>query len=244
MSPAVLTMAAALAAAVAAALSLPGRARPGATVRRVVVAGPSTPVAPGRRLRWLWSLLAGVGAGLFLGGTLGTVAVPVIGVVAWVVLGRSEPAGLRRERERVREDLPHLVTLFGAALRSGAAPAEAMHVVCTALPGPAATRLLEVAAPLGLGADPALVWESLAHDPVLGVLGRTLARSHSTGAAVVPAVERLADDLARLARSQVEERARGVGVAAALPLGLCLLPSFLLLGIVPLVVALLAGLAL
>jgi hypothetical protein len=42
----------------------------------------------------------------------------------------------------------------------------------------------------------------------------------------------------------VEERARTVGVRAALPLGLCLLPSFLLLGIVPLVVGLLSELSL
>ena len=37
-------------------------------------------------------------------------------------------------------------------------------------------------------------------------------------------------------------RARAVGVRAALPLGLCLLPSFLLLGIVPLVVGMLSDL--
>jgi hypothetical protein len=40
----------------------------------------------------------------------------------------------------------------------------------------------------------------------------------------------------------VEERARGVGVRAAVPLGLCLLPSFVLLGVVPLVVSLLQSL--
>ena len=57
-------------------------------------------------------------------------------------------------------------------------------------------------------------------------------------------VERLADDLARSARADTEERARAVGVKAALPLGLCLLPAFVLIGIVPLVVALLSALEL
>ena len=54
---------------------------------------------------------------------------------------------------------------------------------------------------------------------------------------VVAAVERLADDLARAGRAESEDRARAVGVKAAVPLGLCLLPAFVLIGIVPLVVA-------
>ena len=57
-------------------------------------------------------------------------------------------------------------------------------------------------------------------------------------------MERLAADLARRARADVEDRARAVGVKAALPLGLCLLPAFVLVGIVPLVAGLLESLAL
>jgi pilus assembly protein TadC len=97
-----------------------------------------------------------------------------------------------------------------------------------------------VAARLRLGADPAQVWGALAADPGLAPLGRTLARAHRTGSPIVAAVERLADELARSGRADVEDRARAVGVRAAVPLGLCLLPSFLLLGIVPLAVSLVA----
>jgi hypothetical protein len=46
---------------------------------------------------------------------------------------------------------------------------------------------------------------------------------------------RLAEDLRRRDRADVESRARSVGVKAALPLGLCLLPAFVLVGVVPLV---------
>ena len=66
-----------------------------------------------------------------------------------------------------------------------------------------------------------------------------MARAHRSGAPVVAAVDRLSEELARRARADVEDRARAVGVRAAVPLGVCLLPAFLLLGIVPLV----AGLA-
>ena len=40
------------------------------------------------------------------------------------------------------------------------------------------------------------------------------------------------------AGKSAQDRARAVGVRAAVPLGVCLLPSFLLLGIVPLAVSL------
>ena len=61
---------------------------------------------------------------------------------------------------------------------------------------------------------------------------------------MVPAVGRLAEALAEAARGEVEDRARAVGVKAALPLGLCLLPAFVLLGIVPVVAGMLATLGL
>lgn len=192
-----------------------------------------------RRWRLLWALLAGAGSAALLGGSVAPVAGAVVCAVVWVVAGRAEPRGARLRREEVRRDLPHVVTLLGAALRSGAAPAVAVDLACRALPGAAADRLRPVAARLELGADPAAVWGELADDPVLGPLGRTLARTHRTGAPVVDAVDRLGDDLARRSRAEVEDRARAVGVRAAVPLGVCLLPAFLLLGIVPLV----AGLA-
>jgi Flp pilus assembly protein TadB len=225
-------------AALAAALAVPPRARLPA---RVAVAAPP---ATGwlHRHRLLWSALAGLGAFLFLGGPLAPVAAVGAAVTTWVVVGRAEPADVRRRRAAVRRDLPHLVDLFAATLRAGAAPGDGAAVAAAALPGPAAERLAGVAARLGLGLDPVQVWSGLAADPELGRLGRALARAQATGAPVVRAVERLADDLARAGRAETEDRARAVGVKAALPLGLCLLPAFVLIGIVPLVVALLTAL--
>lgn len=195
-----------------------------------------------RRYRVLWSVLAAAGAVVFVSGNAGPVAGVVAAVVTWVAIGRSEPPGERRRREAVRRDVPHVVELFAATLRAGSAPGDGIALVCAALPGPAADRLDGIAARLSLGLDPAQVWRSLADDAELGRLGRTLARSQVTGAPVVASVERLADDLSRASRAATEERARAVGVKAALPLGLCLLPAFVLIGIVPLVVALLTSL--
>lgn len=194
------------------------------------------------RLRVLWCGLTAIAGAAFVGGTFGPAVGLVAAVATWVTIGRAEPPHVRRQREGVRRDLPHIVTLFASSLRAGAAPPEAIEVVCDALPGAAADRLRAVGARLALGADPVRVWDSLAGDRELAPLGRTMARAQTTGAPVTRAVERLAEELSRSARADVEERARAVGVKAALPLGLCLLPAFLLLGIAPLVAGLLGAL--
>ncbi|HET9421891.1 MAG TPA: type II secretion system F family protein [Nocardioides sp.] len=230
----------AVAAATAVALLVPPRLR---LPEPVVPASSSTRPGWLMRHRLLWSALAGVGASVFVGGATGLVAAAAAGVATWVSIGRAEPPEERRRRESVRRDLPHVVTLLGSALSGGAAPGAAVALVCQALPGPAAARLEPLAACLALGADPAQVWATLTHDPELGALGRSLARAHASGTPVVAAVERLADDLASRARAEVEDRARAVGVKAAVPLGLCLLPAFVLIGIVPLVAGLLAELS-
>jgi Flp pilus assembly protein TadB len=229
-------------AALAAALVVPTRPRlgPPAPVRLQA----TQPAGWLHRHRALWALLAGCAGWVLLGGGAGPVGGVVVGVGTWVVIGRAEPSAVRRAREDVRRDLPYVVGLLGATLRAGAAPADGVAVVADALPGAAADRLAGVTARLALGLDPVQVWSALADDAQLGRLGRAMARSHASGAPVLGAVERLADELAGDARAETEQRARAVGVKAALPLGLCLLPAFLLVGIVPLVVGLLDGLRL
>jgi pilus assembly protein TadC len=202
----------------------------------------SRPAARPGRWRPVLCLLAGAGAGLFMGGPIGLAAAPVAAAAAWVALGRSEPSAVRRERDVVARELPHFVDLFGCALRAGASPHAALAAVVSACPGPTARRLDGALARLRMGVDPALVWGGLADDDVLATLGHTLARAESSGSSVADAVERLADELERSSLAAVEDRARAVGVKAALPLGLCLLPAFLLIGIVPTVAGLLSTL--
>ena len=196
-----------------------------------------------RRWRWMWAALAGVGAAVLLGGPMALPCGVVVAAVVAAIAARSEPRAVRLQREEVRRDLPHVVTLLAAALRAGVAPAHAVDLVCRALPGAAGERLVPLAARLRLGGDPSVVWAGLGADDPLSPLGRTLARAHRTGAPIVAAVERLAEELAQQSRAQVEDRARSIGVRAAVPLGLCLLPSFLLLGIVPLAVSLASTIA-
>jgi len=188
-----------------------------------------------RRGRWLWVGLAFAGAASLAPGRLSAAAGLAAAAGVWVVVARAEPPGVRRRREAARRELPHVVELFSVALAAGSSPGPALAAVCSALPGDAADELRGVRAGLALGRPPLEVWRELAQHPALGPLGRTMARTQLSGAPVVEAVRLLADDLAARGRLDLEDRARAVGVKAALPLGLCLLPAFLLLGIVPLV---------
>jgi Flp pilus assembly protein TadB len=135
-----------------------------------------------------------------------------------------------------------VVGLLAAAVRGGLPPADGLALVCRALPGPVADALAGLPPRIALGVPPADVWGSLAAEPALAPLGRTLARSARTGEPVADALERLGRELADRARAEVEDSARRVGVRAAVPLGLCLLPAFLLIGIVPVVGGLLEAL--
>lgn len=208
--------------------------------------GPSLPRqrelrAPG--LRPLAAVGVGLGAWLFVGGVAGVVAGPVAALAARHVLAGAESSGARREREEVERTLPHVVSLFAATLRAGAEPVAGLARVCAALPGPTAARLAPVVERSRWGASGAEVWDPLIRDDALAPLARAMVRSQVSGASVVQAVERLADELEREQLARAEDTARRVGVAAALPLGACLLPAFLLLGVVPTVASLFGSVA-
>jgi Flp pilus assembly protein TadB len=197
--------------------------------------------------RVAWQPAAAVGAGLaawvFVGGTPGVVAGVITALVARRVLDGVEAPGSRREREEVERTLPHLIDLFASILRAGAEPVAGLALVCAALPGPAAERLAPVVEQARWGASATEAWAAVGHDDALAPLARAMVRSQASGSSVVQAVERLADELERESLVRAEDAARRVGVAAAVPLGVCLLPAFLLLGVVPTVASLFGAVA-
>lgn len=199
-------------------------------------------VRTGWRRPWLLAALAGTGAAAVLPGAVGWLA--GAGAAVWVhrTTAGLATAGARELESAARAELPVLVELVSGALAAGAPVERAVAAACSAWPGAAADRLTPATARLALGADPASVWEAVSDDPVLAPLGRALSRSLSSGAPVADVVARLAVDLEDRARGEAEDRARAVGVRAALPLGLCLLPAFVALGIVPLAAGLLGSL--
>lgn len=205
--------------------------------------GADEPVSPAasavhgglRSQRLPLAALAGGGVAVAWGGSSGLVLGVGLATVVWVVATRAEPAAQRRLREQRARQLPDVVSLLALALGTGVPVAQALDQVQQARPGPAADALASVGVALGRGVEPAQAWAPLLGDPALARLARGLIRSAESGSPVAEAVARVGAELATERRMAVADRARAVGVKAALPLGVCLLPAFLLVGIVPLV---------
>jgi pilus assembly protein TadC len=173
------------------------------------------------------------------------VAGAALALVGPRALGRLEPQAVRTEREQLLADLPLVLDLLAACLAGGAALPAAAEAVGRAVGGPAGRRLVAVAAALAVGAPPADAWGPLAgsgpgrrDDDPYAPAARALSRAAEGGAPVAATVGRLAAEVRADARSRAEQAARRVGVLAVAPLGLCFLPAFVLLGIVPVVVSL------
>lgn len=224
-----------VASALAASLLVPARQRlpeagPGSAQPSAVRRAHGPPL-----VRILATLAAGSGSVVLLGGPVGVaVAVPAA-AGAWWATSRMEPPAVRRRREQLAASVPHVVDLMAACLAVGLSPDAAVEQITAAVDPPISDELAALAARLRLGVDPVTVWRDLAGHPQLGGLGRSIARAIDSGASVSEAMQRLAEDLRRRTRADVETRARAVGVKAAIPLGLCLLPAFVLVGVVPLV---------
>ena len=187
------------------------------------------------RFRVALSAAAGAGAALMLGGLTGAALGLVAAVLVWRTVSRLEPPAVRRRREELSRGLPHAVDLMASSLVVGASPTTAVELVANSVDAPMCVELQMVTRRLAMGVDPVRVWSDVGTHPQLGALGRCLARAIDSGASVADAMQRLAEDLRGRSRADVEAHARTVGVKAAAPLGLCLLPSFILTGVVPLV---------
>jgi Flp pilus assembly protein TadB len=191
--------------------------------------------APVRRLA---AGLGGIAVFVLWGGWVGAGAGVLVAGVLDRRLGRLQARSVRVSRERLRADLPPAADLFAACLAAGSSPVEAAEAVAHAVGGPLAARLRPIVASLRLGGDPARCWLALTDDAVLAPLGRALSRAAAGGAPAARAVARAADEQRAEQRRSATALARRVGVRATVPLGLCFLPAFLLIGVVPIVIGL------
>lgn len=181
--------------------------------------------------------------GLLVGAAVGSAAVAVAGLTAAPLVVLAVPAAARlagrlAERTPYRDAdpaLPLTLDLVAAALRSGRPLSVALRVAAPAAGPASAAGLSRVAGLLELGAEPAAAWASV-DDPALLPVALASRRSADSGVRLAQGVEQLAADLRQEARTAAQERAHRAGVLAMLPLGLCFLPAFICIGVVPVVV--------
>ncbi len=181
--------------------------------------------------------LAPVAGVVVMGPVWGLVVGAALAPLAYRAVGRLESSASRRRQARLLADLPMALDLIVAALVVGRPPVMAFTLAAEATSGPLGTELALVAGRLAIVADPMSVWQTLAADPALGPVGRAFRRAEASGMPVAQIVRGVADEVRRDRMARLRERSQRVGVHTAAPLGLCFLPAFFLVGIVPTVIA-------
>jgi pilus assembly protein TadC len=184
------------------------------------------------------SVALGVVIALIVGGLGGLVSGCVLGAAAQRWARRLEPAGARKTREARSSELPLVLDLLAVCLRAGMPLVSALETVGDALRGSFSRDLAVVARLQRLGSAPGAAWSDWERDPDLAPVARAVSRSAESGSRLAMAFDRLAAERRAALAAAGEERARRAGVIAMAPLGLCFLPAFVCLGIVPIVLSL------
>lgn len=221
----------------------------------------AAPRATGRILSWL--PLLGLGLGVLMGSDpVGVLTGSILGALTGLLglglafAGRRWTAALvhRAEVESIRTvnagseteksaspaggapvDTALVLELLAAQLRAGLAPLAALGTLAEALNS---RPLHAVCQRLQMGSG----WGSAWSGPAAGTFGElrdALAPAYTGGAPSTALLLSLAD-AHRLSERRAAERAAGkLSVALVVPLGLCSLPAFICLGIVPILISLL-----
>ncbi|OHV32979.1 MULTISPECIES: type II secretion system F family protein [Pseudofrankia] len=224
--------------------SRPGRTAVGAGLAAVAGAAAAALLAHGQRGP---GMVAAVGAAALLVGA----ALPV------------DPD--RARRARLLADLPFALDLVAACLAAGATVPAALEATAAGVSGPLGVELRAAARGLRLGATATratarLVAAGTAPSGPLDALRRragagqrasparplvaaalAFGRVESSGARLADALTRIAARTRAQSHDEAIGAARRAGVLTAAPLGLCFLPAFLLLGVVPTILGSLPG---
>lgn len=216
----------------------------------------AAPRATGRILSWL--PLLGLGLGVLMGSDpVGVLTGSILGALTGMLglglafAGRRWTAALvhRAEVESTRAghtggeqalnaptvDTALVLELLAAQLRAGLAPLAALGTLAEALNS---RPLHTVCQRLQMGSSWGSAWSGSAAG-TFGELRDALAPAYTGGAPSTALLLSLAD-AHRLSERRAAERAAGkLSVALVVPLGLCSLPAFICLGIVPILISLL-----
>ncbi|MEW2570519.1 type II secretion system F family protein [Streptomyces sp. NPDC047070] len=215
------------------------------------------PVSFGRRprlpdvaRRWLPVVGALSACWVFVGGTAGVVVGLVAAFGMWRWQGGSASAAALASASasvekfdvvRAARQLPLAADLLAACIAAGASPVMAARAVGEALEGPVGARLARGAAEIRLGGEPAEAWRALAALPGARGLARLLERAGESGVPAAVPVARVASE-ARAERGRAATaRVRRAGVLITAPVGLCFLPAFIAIGVLPVVLGLASG---
>ncbi len=139
-----------------------------------------------------------------------------------------------------RVEITVVLDLLGAALSSGAGVPRAIEATGRALGGAEGRALSSVAAALLLGASWDTAWSAVPARFTL--LAAALRPAWTHGAAPREALRVAGLQISQDPDARARTEAARLGVRLVLPLGLCFLPAFVLVGLVPVLLSLGSGL--
>lgn len=157
--------------------------------------------------------------------------------------GPAERAGPAEQPARGAEDVSEapdpgvVLELVATALRAGMSLPGAVSAVGRELPGAAGETLRGAGDLLAAGLDPDAAFA--AAGPVYEDLRAACVLAARSGTDIAQLLTEASADLRRARSRAAETEASRLAVRLVLPAGVCLLPAFVLLGIVPTVVSLL-----
>ncbi|MBU4336770.1 MAG: type II secretion system F family protein [Actinobacteria bacterium] len=159
-----------------------------------------------------------------------------LAVLPWTVRRRPWKQAPPPEPVPSVADPALVIALLGAATAAGAPVPRAVRVVGAALGGVLGHQLVRAGARLELGAS----WDEAWSGAPAGVeiVAAGLRDAWEAGAAPGALLQVAADQHRGRRRAAAREAAGALGSRLVLPLGLCYLPSFVLLGLVPVVLSL------
>jgi pilus assembly protein TadC len=132
-------------------------------------------------------------------------------------------------------DLPQSLDLVYACVRAGQPLRHAIETVAEAMGPPISNLFGSVTNAISVGMSDAQAWQVLFDDPVAGLVARDFSRSATWGTSVTDILTQHSAGLRRQVRTQRLAGAKAIGVKSVLPLGICYLPAFMLIGVVPVI---------
>ncbi|VVJ22888.1 FIG054221: Possible conserved alanine rich membrane protein [Amycolatopsis camponoti] len=182
--------------------------------------------------------LGGVSTAVLMGGLPGVVAGALATAAGWWAIRRTRQPRAPTVDLAAKLRLAGTLDLLAACLRAGLPVPSALDAVADTAPAAAGAALRSTAGLLALGSGPEEAWAPVKAIPGLGELAATAIRTSRSGAAFAAANTDLAGRFREELATEAEERAERAGVALALPVGLCFLPAFFCLGVLPVVLGL------
>ncbi|MEV1019798.1 type II secretion system F family protein [Streptomyces sp. NPDC050264] len=196
-----------------------------------------------------WAPVAGaVSTGyVFVGGGAGLAVGAIAGVAVWrwwrerEARARASAGGGAFARAEAERQLPLIADLLAACLAAGAEPVGAARAVGESAGGPVGRAMARGAAQVRLGGEPGVAWRELAAIPGAGALVRLLERAGDSGAPAAAPVAQFAAECRAERGRRATAVARRAAVVITAPVGLCFLPAFLVIGVLPVVIGLADG---